>query len=107
MPVRPVLGLLLAVSSAYSQEVRASITGIVTDSTSDPIAGASGTASDAATGRSVVTQTNETGSYLTPFLAPGKWELTVEARGFKKYVRQDIVLQALDRVRVDAKLEVG
>jgi hypothetical protein len=101
------LALSLTVPSAYAQEVRASITGVVTDPTGAPIAGAKVTAKDTATSREVVTQTNDTGSYLTPFLAPGKWELAVEASGFKKYVRQDIVLQALDRARVDAKLDVG
>jgi Carboxypeptidase regulatory-like domain len=94
--------LWLMVPAAYAQEVRASITGMVTDPSGAPIVAAKVTARDLATGRSVATLTNDTGNYLTPFLAPGRWELTVEASGFKKYVRQDIVLQALDRARVDA-----
>jgi len=55
----------------------------------------------------VSTTTNETGNYVTPFLAPGVYELTVEAQGFKKFVRQNMVLQLQDKARVDAKLEVG
>src|SRR5262245_34482921 len=101
------LALLLIVPAAHAQEVRASITGMVSDPSGAPIAGAKVTARDTATSRSVATQTNDTGNYLTPFLSPGKWELTVEASGFKKYARQDILLQALDRARVDAKLDVG
>ncbi|MFN7937355.1 MAG: carboxypeptidase-like regulatory domain-containing protein [Bryobacteraceae bacterium] len=103
------LAVLLALSAgtAFSQEVRASITGVVLDPTGSPIANARVVASDTATARAVPTQTNETGNYTIPFLAPGKWELTVEAGGFKKFLRQDIVLQALDRARIDVNLEVG
>jgi len=102
-----VLLLLALAPAAYSQEVRSSITGVVTDPSGAPIVGAKLTATNAATNVAVTTQTNATGSYLTPFLAPGRWELTAEASGFKKYVRRDILLQAQDRARIDIALEVG
>ncbi|MGB9606810.1 MAG: carboxypeptidase regulatory-like domain-containing protein, partial [Bryobacteraceae bacterium] len=53
------------------------------------------------------TKTNESGNYVTPFLAPGTYRLTVEQSGFKKFVRENIVLQALDRLRLDVQLELG
>jgi len=56
---------------------------------------------------SLATETNETGAYLTPFLAPGTYRLTVEKPGFKRFVRENIVLQAQDRARVDVALELG
>lgn len=105
--VRHALVVLSLLPAAQAQEVRASITGVVSDPTGAPVPGAKVIATEPATGRVVTTETNDTGTYLTPFLAPGKWELTVESGGFKKYVRQDIVLQALDRARVDVHLEVG
>ncbi|MBI4909840.1 MAG: TonB-dependent receptor [Acidobacteria bacterium] len=101
------LALLLGTLPTYSQEVRASITGIVADPTGAPVPSAKVIATDTATARAITAQTNETGNYNIPFLPPGKWELSVEASGFKKYLRQDIVLQALDRARIDVKLEVG
>lgn len=101
------MAIVLLARPLLSQEVRASITGVVSDPAGAAIAGAKVIAHDPATGRSVATETNETGTYLTPFLAPGTWELSVEASGFKKYVRQGIILQALDRPRIDIKLEVG
>src|SRR5262245_27187729 len=103
----PIAFALWMAHAAYSQDVRASITGVVSDPSGSPITGARVTATEPASGRSVSTQTNETGSYLTPFLAPGRWELSVEATGFQKYLRKDIVLQALDRARVDVKLDIG
>jgi Carboxypeptidase regulatory-like domain len=102
-----VLLLLVLVPVAYSQEVRASISGVVTDPSGAPIVGAKVIATSATTNQAVTAQTNASGNYLTPFLPPGKWQLTAEASGFKKYVRQDIILQAQDRARVDVKLEVG
>jgi hypothetical protein len=90
-----------------AQEVRASIIGTVTDPSGAAISGASVRATNLATNISVTTTTNETGSYLTPFLAPGSYQLTAEMKGFKKYVHDGIVLQALDKPRVDIQLQVG
>ena len=104
----PVLMLAAALApAAYSQEVRASITGIVMDPSGAPIVGAKVAAVNRATGAGVTASTNETGNYVTPFLAPGGYELTVEAAGFKKFVRQNIGLQANDRARIDVKMEIG
>jgi len=60
-----------------------------------------------ATNLTVTAETNGSGSYATPFLAPGTYQVAVEASGFKKYVRNDVVLQAGDRARLDVLLEVG
>jgi len=105
------LRLLCAVAAlapaAYSQEVRASITGIVMDPSGAPIVGAKVAATNLSTGGTVTASTNETGNFVTPFLAPGSYEMTVEASGFKRFIRQRIGLQANDRVRIDVQLEIG
>ncbi len=100
---------LLAMSApiANSQEVRASITGLVTDPTGAPVANALVTVTNLANNISVTTESNDTGNYVTPFLAPGQYELTTAAPGFKKFVRQNVILQSHDKARVDVKLEVG
>src|SRR5262245_34143490 len=103
----PLLLLLALAPAASAQEVRASITGVVTDPSGAPIAGARITVTNAASNIVVTSVTNATGTYLTPFLAPGRWELVAEASGFTKYLRPDILLQAQDRVRVDIGLQVG
>lgn len=104
----PVLLLVLAVAPvAYSQEVRAGITGTITDSLGAVVPNAAVTVSNLATSVTVSTRSNESGSFATPFLAPGPYEMTVEASGFNKLVRQNIQLQAGERVRLDVQLEVG
>ncbi len=97
----------LSVSTAYSQEVRASITGTVTDPSGAPIAGAKVSATNVATNIAVTTDTNETGNYTTPFLAPGTYALNIEVAGFRKFVRENVVLQSLDKARIDAQMELG
>jgi len=92
---------------ASAQEVRANITGIVTDPTGAAVVNAKVTVTNRATNLTVEATTNTSGSYATPYLAPGAYQLTVEATGFKKYVRSDVALQAGDRARVDVQLEVG
>ncbi len=65
------------------------------------------TVTNLASNTSITAQTNETGSYVTPFLAPGTYRLTIEAKGFKRFVREDILLQSQDKARLDARLELG
>jgi len=101
------LFVLACVPLAYSQEVRASLTGTITDSTGAAVANAAVTVTNLATNAVTSAKSNEAGSFATPFLAPGKYHMTVEATGFKKFVRENILLQAADRVRLDVKLEIG
>src|SRR5688572_4374237 len=51
--------------------------------------------------------TDETGSYTAPFLTPGTYVVEVSVSGFKKWVREGVVLQVNQRARVDVTLEVG
>jgi hypothetical protein len=97
----------LSAGSALAQEVRASISGIVTDPSGAPVAGASVVVTSIATNSRVTTATNDTGYYLTPFLTPGGYTLSVEKPGFRKFVRENIVLESLDKARVDVELQVG
>ncbi|MCL4851527.1 MAG: carboxypeptidase regulatory-like domain-containing protein, partial [Bryobacteraceae bacterium] len=98
---------LLVSVHAYGQEVRANITGLVTDPTGAPVAEATVIVTNVARNTSVQTATNETGSYFSPFLVPGTYRVRVERAGFKSFIRDNIVLEAQDRARVDVQLEVG
>ena len=51
--------------------------------------------------------TDETGSYTAPFLTPGTYAVEVNVSGFRKWVREGVVLQVNQRARVDVTLEVG
>jgi Carboxypeptidase regulatory-like domain len=93
--------------AAYGQEVRATITGSVTDPAGAPVSGAAVTVTHTTTNAAVVTRTTESGNYVTPLLTPGKYVLTVEQTGFKKFIREAIELESLDKARVDVRLEIG
>lgn len=99
--------VFLCLSAANAQEVRASLTGIVTDPSSAPVAGATVTVVNLATNVTTTAQTNATGNYTVPFLAPGTYRMTVQQQGFQRFVREDIVLEAQARVRVDVALQLG
>ncbi|WP_321476676.1 TonB-dependent receptor domain-containing protein [uncultured Paludibaculum sp.] len=91
----------------YAQEVRASLAGVVSDPVGAPIPGVTVVLTSVERNVSTTTETNEQGSYLFPFVVSGKYTLTVERTGFKKYVRQNIVLEAQDKARADVALVVG
>ncbi len=99
--------LLLAASTSIGQEVRASLSGLVSDKSGAPVAGAEISVTNTATNAMVRVESTTAGNYVLPFLPPGRYVMTVQLKGFKKFVRENIVLQAQDRTRVDIELEIG
>jgi hypothetical protein len=92
---------------APAQDVRASISGIVTDASGSVVPGATVTATSVERNTTSSTVTSETGNYLVQFLLPGTYRITAELSGFKKFVRENILLQIGDRARIDIALAVG
>ena len=108
--VRLLAWLIAAICTAATvsaQVTTGSIVGTVSDTQGQVVPGA--TVAIKEIGKQTVTTvvTDANGSYTAPFLNPGTYEVEVELTGFKKYVRQGIVVQVNDRARVDASLEVG
>lgn len=103
------LALLAAVlaSPAFAQSDRGTITGRVVDATEAVIANATVTITNQETGIRGVTQTNATGNYLVPQLAVGRYEIQIEAPGFRKYVRRDTDLNVAQTLTLNVTLEVG
>jgi len=102
------LGLALGAIPAAAQESTGSIVGIVKDPNGAVVAGATITIRN--TDKNIVARTvnaNDEGSYSAPFLLAGHYSVTVEAAGFKKYVKTDIDLNVNDRIAVDATLDPG
>ena len=98
---------LLATFSVSAQEVSAGITGRVTDPSGAAIVGATVTAKDLDRGTDWPTKTNEDGIYAFPRIPIGRYELRVEAQGFKTYVNPDVALEVNQRARVDVSMQVG
>jgi len=99
--------LFLWVPASVAQEFRAQISGIVTDPSGAPIAGAKVTVTSVERKVAVDSDTNEAGRYVTRFLLPGAYTLSVEKEGFKKALRDGITLSAVDRLNLDVRLDLG
>ena len=84
-----------------------SISGLVTDPAGAIIAGAKIQVKNLATGITRDTTTNETGLYVFTGMLPARYELTVNAPGFKEAVRTGIELLVNQGMRVDVPLQLG
>ena len=85
----------------------ATVVGTVTDTSGAVVPAARVSVVNPATGFHFEGLTNSEGYYYIPYLRPGVYDLTVEAAGFKKYVREGIELRTNDTPRIDVGLEVG
>src|SRR5215467_14578921 len=102
-----VLCLPVAAGRITAQTTAGSIVGTVTDPSGAVIAGANITVTNVDTNIAVKTTTDASGEYVVTPLNVGRYSVAVEATGFKRSLRSDISLNVQDRLRVDAKLEVG
>ncbi len=82
----------LGATLAFGQGTSASLTGQITDSTGAAVTGAAVTAKNTGTNLTQTATTNGVGVYTIAPLPPGSYTLTVEAKGFARYVQQGIVL---------------
>jgi hypothetical protein len=98
--------LLLAALAAYGQGGNGSITGTITDSSGAVAPNVSIEVKNSDTGAVFHGGTSNTGNYVVSVPA-GKYELTVTASGFKKYVRSNMVVETAGNTRLDVTLEVG
>jgi hypothetical protein len=100
------LVLLPGIVQAQSR-ISADVLGTVTDQSGAVIPGAQVTIKNTGTGITASTKTSNEGDYQFSLLQIGSYELSIEAKGFKKYVTKDVALTSGDRRRVDAKLTLG
>src|SRR5262245_45375706 len=99
--------VFVASGVALAQGDRGTITGTVADPANAVVGGASIEAKNSESGATYTAATTETGNYTLAQLPAGSYQLTVTLPGFKKYVRQNVVVAATQTVRLDVELEVG
>jgi hypothetical protein len=92
---------------AGAQESRGTIQGTVQDPQGAIIAGANVVVSNNNTQTTSTTKSNEAGRFVVPLLMPGRYTLTVDFTGFKKEVREGIVLLTGDVRNVEVTLQIG
>ncbi len=99
--------LLLVASAAFAQTDRGTITGTILDPAGATVANAAVEAKNAETGAVYTGASTNTGNYTLASVPAGTYELSVNAPGFKRYVRPGMIVQVAQTIRADATLEVG
>lgn len=105
-----VLGIVAVVALSASlawASAAASISGTIRDISGGVVANAKITLRESTTGIVSHQQTDNRGHYTFPVLSVGRYDLEVEASGFKVYRRLNITLDAAAALTMDATLTVG
>lgn len=108
-----VLGLLLAAcllspQTIRAQQLTATLSGVVTDSTGAVIPSATVTVTQngiSTAGRTVVT--DSTGNYVVTNLPAGTYTVSVSAKGFQTYLAKGVVLNVAAKRGLDIPLKAG
>lgn len=90
-----------------AQQDTGMITGQVVDSSGSAVPSATVALVNSATNVKTTVNTNSDGLFVATPMRIGVYSISVEARGFKKSVRDNVGLRVQDRLRVDFQLEVG
>jgi hypothetical protein len=90
-----------------AQETTATLYGSVVDPNEAVVSGTRVTATNELTGFDRQTTTDENGHYTLPLLPVGKYELSAEADGFRRYVQKGITLTVNQAARIDIELAIG
>ena len=101
------LVLIAFVAVAVAQDFRGTIAGKITDPNGAIIPDATVVIRNVDTNIATTMRTNDEGVYVAPLLIPGKYSVTVAGTGFKKSLREQVILNVGDRLTIDFSLEVG
>ena len=103
------LCILFVLSVAmFAQTDRATLRGTVTDPTGSVVPNVEVTIVELATNiEARRLTTDENGNFEMPGLKPGRYKMTVDAKGFRSYVADNMLLDAGHVRRVDVSLQVG
>src|SRR5262245_52811482 len=99
--------LVLSIGVLVGQDFRAILSGRVSDTSGGAVRGAAVTATNVETGAASTSVANDTGSYTIAALPPGRYILSAEFVGFKKFVREGLTLEVQGRPQIDIVLEAG
>ncbi len=94
-------------SFAQSQAVNATVEGTVVDESAAALPGVTVTLVNIDTGDTRVVVTNGRGVYRAPLLSLGRYRITAELQGFKKFEQQGLTLSAGQTAVINVVLSVG
>jgi outer membrane receptor protein involved in Fe transport len=93
--------------TTLAQTATGGLRGVITDASGAALPGATVTARNMATGVETKTTATGEGVYSIPRILPGKYNVAVEAQGFKKTEVTDIEVSIGKDAVIDVKLETG
>ena len=99
--------LVLFARPINAQQLRATVTGTVTDPQGAVIPGVTVTAVNTETNVSTEGVSNAQGAYTLQQLTPGPYKITAALSGFKTFVREGITLRTAETVTVNVGLATG
>jgi hypothetical protein len=99
--------LALVFTSVAQAQFRSAIEGAVTDPSGGIVPEAQVTLVNVDTGVSQTAKTNSAGYYSFPTLPPGKYKITVSAKGFSSVTQENITLGASETRTISFALKVG
>ncbi|HMC74280.1 MAG TPA: carboxypeptidase-like regulatory domain-containing protein, partial [Terriglobales bacterium] len=105
--VLPFLLVLLAITSGQGQSTYGSIAGTVIDSSGAAMPASQVTLTNIGTSEKRTQTTGSDGLYSFVNLIPGNYRLEAKKEGFKGFVREPIVVQVQQAIKIDATLQVG
>ena len=91
----------------HAQSGSATLVGLVTDPTGAAVVGASVSMLNADTKLYRDTSSSDVGEYAITLLPPGRYTLTVQKVGFKKFTQEGIILTVDQSATANVKLELG
>src|SRR5215470_2710716 len=89
------------------QAVKGSLLGTINDSNGAAAAGATVTITETRTNISATTTTNSDGNYVFSNVKDGVYRVEATQKGFKKVVREGVIVDVNTTVRIDLDLQVG
>lgn len=102
------LALLLSFDRSVSaQGTTSRVTGTVVDNSGAAVSGATVKLTNAATSAELKTQTSESGSYTFDLIQIGKYDISIEKQGFKKFLSTGNIVNINQPATVNVALEVG
>jgi hypothetical protein len=91
----------------HGQAVKGALLGNITDEGGLAVPGATVTITETSTNISYNTLTNESGNYIFSNLKDGTYKVVAELTGFKKVIRDGVIVSVNTTQRVDLKMAVG
>ena len=99
--------VVIVAGFTFGQSPTGEIAGVVRDSSGAVVPNATITIVNQNTSERKSAVTNESGEYVAPLLAVGVYTVSAGMSGFRTAERRDLVVSALQNLRVDFSLEVG